>query len=243
MAPNLVFGLVLFFGIMMFISWLKRTSPATRAQLVRKVWLALGIGVLVLLALRGNWLVVALGAAIPLVQRLLTAKQLYGTVKSFLGSGAGSSQGKRSEVETRFLRMALDHDTGDMSGEIIEGRDKGRQLGELTLERLLELLDDYRRTDPQSANLLEAYLDRMHGTDWRAAHQTHEAPGRNKAGQAQMTREEAYAVLGLDAGASRAQVLEAHRRLMQKVHPDRGGSNFLAAKINQAKDMLLGGVV
>jgi hypothetical protein len=241
-APNLVFGLVLFLGIMMFISWLKRTSPATRAQLVRTVWMALGIGVLLLLVLRGNWLVAVLGAAIPLVQRLLTMKQLYGTVKSFLGSGAGSNRAKHSEVETRFLRMALDHDTGDMSGEIIEGRGQGRQLGALTLQQLLELLDDYGRADPQSANLLEAYLDRMHGNDWREAQQANEAPGRGTTSQAQMTQEEAYAVLGLDAGASRAQVLEAHRRLMQKVHPDRGGSNFLAAKINQAKDMLLGGV-
>lgn len=240
MAPNLVFGLVLFIGIMMFISWLKRTPPAVRAQLMRKVWLGLGIGVLALLALRGNWLVAALGAAVPLVQRLLTVTQVYRTAKSFLGAGAGSSQGKRSEVETRFLRMALDHDSGDMSGEILEGRGKGRQLDSLTLEQLLELLDDYRQADPQSANLLAAYLDRIHGTDWREAHRTGGASGSDTARQAQMSREEAYAVLGLEPGASHAQVLEAHRRLMQKLHPDRGGSNFLAAKINQAKDMLLG---
>jgi hypothetical protein len=228
---------------MMFISWLKRASPAARAQLVRIAWLALGIGVLVLLILRGNWLVAALGVAIPLVQRLLTVTQLYGTVKSLLGSGARSHQGKRSEVETRFLRMVLDHDSGEMSGQIVEGRGKGRQLAELTLEQLLDVLDDYRRTDPQSANLLEAYLDRMHGSNWREAHRFNEASGRETASQGQMSREEAYAVLGLEPGASRAQVLEAHRRLMQKVHPDRGGSNFLAAQINQAKDIVLGTAV
>lgn len=240
MAPNLVLGLVLFLGIIMFISWLKRTSPAARAQLTRKLWLALGIGVLALFALKGNWLVAALGAAIPLVQRLLTARQLYGTVKSLWGSGARASQGKRSEVKTRFLRMALDHDSGKMDGEILEGRGKGRQLGELTSEELLELLADYRRVDSRSASLLETYLDRMHGSDWRSAQQGDGASGRKAAGRAPMTLEEAYAVLGLEPGASRAQVLEAHRRLMQKVHPDRGGSNFLAAQINQAKDMLLG---
>ena len=240
MAPNLVLGLLLFLGIMMFISWLKRTSPAARAQLMRSVWLALGVAVLTLLVLRGNWLMAALGAAIPLVQRLLTVTQLYGTVKSFLTSGTASSRGKRSEVQTRFLRMALDHASGDMRGEILEGRGEGRTLGELTLEQLLGLLDDYRRADPQSANLLEAYLDRMHGAHWREAHRTDGASGREATARTQMTREEAYAVLGLAPGASRAQVLEAHRRLMQKLHPDRGGSDFLAAKINQARDMLLG---
>jgi hypothetical protein len=127
-----------------------------------------------------------------------------------------------------------------MSGEILQGRGKGHQLGALALEQLLGLLDDYRHADPQSANLLEAYLDRVHGTEWREASGANAGSGRQTTGQAQMTREEAYAVLGLEPGASRAQVLEAHRRLMQKVHPDRGGTNFLAAKINQAKDMLLG---
>lgn len=240
MGPNLLFGLLLLLGIMMFVSWLKRVPPAARSQLVRMVWVAVGIGVVLLLVLRGNWLVAALGAAIPLVQRLLTVTQAYGAMKSIFGSPAGPSQGKHSEVGTRFLRMVLDHDSGDMNGEILEGRGQGQPLGALTLEQLLELLDDYRKLDPPSANLLEAYLDRVHGGDWRETHGAKEAPGRDFAGQTQMSREEAYAVLGLDSGASRAQVLEAHRRLMLRVHPDRGGSNFLAAKINQAKDMLLG---
>ncbi len=240
MAPNLVLALVLLLGGMMFISWLKRTSPVARARLMRKLWLAIGIAVLALLALRGNWLVAALGAAIPLVQRLLTVTQLYGTAKSWLGSGSGASQGKRSEVKTPFLSMVLDHDSGEMNGEILQGRGKGRRLHELTRDELLGLLEDYRSVDPRSASLLETYLDRMHGSDWRSAHGGDGASGREPAGQTAMTLEEAYAVLGLERGASRAQVLEAHRRLMQKVHPDRGGSNFLAAQINQAKDMLVG---
>lgn len=222
MAPNLVIALVLFIGIMMTISWIKRVPPAVRAQWVRKAWLALGIAVLALLALRGNWLVAALGAAIPFVQRVLTVRQLYGAAKSFLGSGAAGAfgQGKRSEVETEFVRMSLDHDTGDMSGEILKGRGKGSSLGALTLEQLLDVLDDYEKADPQSASLLETYLDRAHGTDWREARQGNERSGREgTGGSGQMTSQEAYAVLGLEPGASRAQVLEAHRRLMQRFIP------------------------
>ena len=118
----------------------------------------------------------------------------------------------------------------------------GRRLEELELDELVELWRECHAADRQSAAVLEAYLDRSQGESWREAAGAaagSEGGGAGGDGGA-MSQDEAYSILGLEPGASKDEVREAHRRLMQKVHPDHGGSNYLAAKINEAKDLLLG---
>ncbi|MGB5537635.1 MAG: DnaJ domain-containing protein, partial [Thiogranum sp.] len=152
---------------------------------------------------------------------------------------AGQSTGRQSNVETRFIRMTLDHDSGEMNGRILEGRYTGEDLQSLSLEQLLELLTRYSREDEESAALLRAYLDRVHGDSWQQQEQA-QADTQSSGFSGDMSHREAYDILGLEEGAGEEKIIEAHRRLMQKLHPDRGGSTFLAAKINQAKDLLLG---
>ena len=108
---------------------------------------------------------------------------------------------------------------------------------------LLALLRECRAEDEEGARLLEAYLDRPH-PGWRddlAGEPRGTAGGGRGAGPASgdMTVDEAYAILGLAPGADADAIKEAHRRLMVKLHPDHGGSDYLATKINRARDVLL----
>jgi hypothetical protein len=155
--------------------------------------------------------------------------------------GRGGDAGQRSTVETGWLRMQLDHATGRMDGDVLQGRHAGRRLSSLSFEELILLLRDCQSHDNQAAALLEAYLDRSIGEDWRErATQGHAGDAESPAASGAMTREQAWDVLGLRPGASDDEIRAAHRRLMKKFHPDQGGSTYLAAQINRAKDLLLG---
>ncbi|MDP6692480.1 MAG: molecular chaperone DnaJ [Alphaproteobacteria bacterium] len=158
-----------------------------------------------------------------------------------MSRGPASSTGRSSNVETAYLRMTLDHDSGAMRGEVLQGTFAGRDLSELNREQLLDLLDECRRRDGEAAQLLEAYLDRTQDSDWRQDASGHDGDyaGQTARAQGSMTEEEAREVLGLDINPSPSEIREAHKRLMLKLHPDKGGSSYLAAKINQAKDLLL----
>lgn len=149
--------------------------------------------------------------------------------------------GQSSTVRTTMLEMRLDHDTGEMSGTVLKGAFAGRALKSLSLEELLALWRDCRIRDPQGALLVETFLDRA-APDWRDHLAGDSAGGGRQSGRGSggaMTIEEAYQVLGLEPGAGRAEIISAHRSLMKRFHPDQGGSNYIATKINEAKDVLL----
>jgi hypothetical protein len=167
-------------------------------------------------------------------------------VRSWFSSGglfsSRKSPGQKSEVRTDALEMVLDHDSGEMEGRCVKGQFAGRTLSSLNEADLLVLLEELRGTDAQGASLIEAYLDRR-AQGWRegraeeAAKEQARAP---RGGRIRMSREEAYEVLGLNKGAGEDDIRAAHRKLMMKLHPDQGGSTYLAARINEAKDVLLG---
>jgi hypothetical protein len=152
--------------------------------------------------------------------------------------GGAASPGQASDVETQLLAMGLDHDSGQMFGRVKGGRFEGQDLSDLDLPLLLDLMAELAARDPEGVPLLEAWLDRAH-PDWRAEARSAPPPGRSPPGR--LTREEALAVLGLPEGAGEDDIRAAHRRLMRTAHPDTGGSDWLAARLNEARDILLGG--
>jgi hypothetical protein len=151
------------------------------------------------------------------------------------------SAGQKSGVRTDCIEMVLDHDSGRMDGRCLKGRFAGRDLSSLGKNELLRLLEELRSTDSQGALLLDAYLDRrcQGWRDSQSGNPSRDEPRRPADPKNRMTTKDAYDVLGLKTGASEAEIRSAHRRLMMKLHPDQGGSTYLASRINEAKEALL----
>ena len=208
-----------------------RASPAALARQLRR-----GAGVA---ALAGSAVLFLRGlAAYALPLLMLGSWLIWGRSAPWQGGGAQPQPGQTSRVVTDHLEMELDHDTGAMHGRVLKGIFEGRKIESLRPAELALLWQDCRFTDMQSAQLVEAYLDRLHPT-WRedVARGEHEMAGGR---DGRMSTEEAYRILGLEPGADEEEIRRAHHELMLKLHPDRGGSTYLAAKINEAKAVLLG---
>lgn len=224
--------------------WVRNQPASQRNAAILKLALVAGIGIVVLLAVTGrlHFLFAGLAFLYPLLRRLLPSL-LRGGLGGMAG-GAKAKSGNQSHVSSDILEMTLDHDSGNMSGKILKGPMEGRELADLSESEFLELLRYCRAQDEDSARLLESYLDRRFGDSWRAddkASDDGSEAGESGAGgtSGPLTENEALDILGLEPGASRDEIIKAHRRMMQKLHPDHGGSNYLAARINEAKACLL----
>jgi len=230
----LAIGVLILLGVIAMLRAYASANPTTLARAVKGTALGSAILGVILLLLRVQALGIAflmVGAALPLALR-------WNALWPDFRSGAGGPRGRTSRIATKYLTMELNHDSGLIEGHVLAGRHRDRRLAELTLDQLLEVREDCRVDDAESVTLLEAYLDRFH-PDWRSGQGGQSSGSASRPAASAMTREEAYDALGLAPGASEAEIREAHHRLMMKVHPDHGGSDYLAAKINQARDLLL----
>jgi hypothetical protein len=228
--------------LVIFIRWLFRQPASVSWQ-----WITIVIAVALLLMVatgRAHWLTVIFAALLPFVRAILALLSAVPLLNRILASmrvaqsAAGPSDGQTSSVNSKYIHMTLFHDSGDIDGEVLHGRFKGRQLNQLDIDELLQLLDECQ-DDEESVALLQAYLDRVYEDEWReraGASDQQQTTG----GSGELTRHEAMQILGLTQDPSEEEIIAAHRRLMQKLHPDRGGSTYLAAKINLAKEVLLG---
>ena len=236
MPAILLLALVLLAAVAFAIAWFLRANPSTVARLLRPALVVLGgigVGGLLIFGLRfvPQLLPELFGLAGVVIAALIARAVRRRPSGGF--SSPGSAQ--RTEVHTAFLQAWIDHGTGDVGGAVLSGRFAGRTLDGLGDGDLLDLHAECS-SDADSLRILEAYLDRRLGSDWRNARRPPPSGPRSD-----MTRDEALAVLGLAEGAGADEIRAAHRRLIQRMHPDVGGSADLAARINRAKDVLLGG--
>ena len=230
-------------------------KPSTLARAIRTftTTFAALAGTGLLLTGRFGLALITLIAAVMAI-RALKSSTLGGGISGGFGQQPGSGQhsgsgpfgggpgGKTSDIATDMLAMQLDHRTGDLDGEILKGHFAGRTLASLGFQDLLSLLIECQRDDPRAVPLLETYLDRRH-PDWRNEAGTDgEHHGQSRSGAAagdMMDVATACAILNVSPEANADEVKAAHRQLMNKLHPDHGGSSYLAAQLNQAKDVLL----
>lgn len=233
--PRLILMLLILVMVGYVIFRFRKLTPDKQKNII-KYLLIVSVGVLMaILAVTGrlNWLIAAVGALLPLVPRL--AKSLFGLWPSLLPYFRRYQQNKESNMQTRFIKLKIDMLSGELLGEVLEGEFKGQKLQLMQLEQLVSLLDQCKQKDNESAALLIAYLNRTHA-GWSAGETSSHGYSST---DSDMSQQQARDILGVPNSASKEDIIKAHKHLMQKLHPDRGGSDYLAQQINRAKDILL----
>ena len=238
--PTLIAGAVAVIVLYLLLQMFRSANPAVLARALKIAGGVVALAVAAFTGIKGE-----LAVAIPL--GFFGAGLLgwapfggipgFGQIGGIFGAGGGKrSTGQASRVRSQFFDMTLDHDTGALTGTIIAGPHAGRSLADFDQPALLGLFGEL---DAESVPLLESYLDRRFPA-WRQNAQG-DATGRQRgaAPGSKMTDQEAYQILGLKPGAGRDEIGRAHRALIKKLHPDQGGSTYLAARVNEAKEVLL----
>jgi hypothetical protein len=239
--PYILAGFLVFWLSLYAMQAFVRANPAALARTMKRGtgYLALlGAGLFLLrgridvalvLALLGFWLIG--------ISRRISAPWFRRVANNVRARAAGVSR-----VRSAMIEMELDHTTGQMYGTILAGPDEGKFLDQMIKPQCEALYRLCLRDDPEGARLLEVYLDRRF-PGWRTARDKEHDAGTCYTGgaarQGAMSEDEAYEVLGLHKGASRDDVMRSHRSLIKKLHPDHGGSTDLAARVNEAKDVLM----
>lgn len=228
--PEIILGALVLVIVLWGLNVFSKVDPRIVARSLKGGGGIVALAAAIFLGLRGE-----LGVAIPIGAFGLGLLGWLPFGPAGFGARAQKSAGQTSRARSAYLEMELDHDSGAMRGHIVAGRHQGAALERLDVKTLAGLLGEM---DEESRALLVAYLDRR-DPGWSEHAQGNAASGRVAASSGKMTEQEAYQILGLQPGASADDIAGAHRTLMKKLHPDQGGSTYLAARINEAKEILV----
>jgi hypothetical protein len=240
MVPWLILAIAVIGGLYLVARWWVQADPRQLLKALRWAGAIIGVVLLAFIVLSGRWSWLP-AILVPSIPWLIRAR----AVNTMRKNARGPRPGQSSQITTRFLRMELDHDSGEMFGEVTAGQYGGQRLEQMNLGELIGLWRECAAADEQSRVVLENYLDRGH-PEWRSA--AGAGPREEAAGTRSdspwtttgMSADEACEILGVESGATPEEIESAYRRVMKSAHPDHGGSDWMAAKVNQAKDLLLG---
>lgn len=234
--------LILLLAVLAVLYIMFRRAQAVPPHLRRAEYIKLGLAAAVVavvgltLAGKMHWIGAALTGLLVIARQALPTLIRMFPMMASLKANASTGKGQQSTVSSELLRMHLDHDSGKLSGEVLKGEFQNWRLDEMDRGQLDSLMRYCKTNDADSVQLLDSYLQqRFPDADDFGADASASA-----ASSSGMNRKEALAVLGLEESATDTDIIAAHRKLMQKLHPDRGGNDYLAAKINEAKDFLVG---
>lgn len=240
MITRLILAIVVITALFLLLHWFRTRPPELVSRRLKIAALYFVILLLIFLAVTGrlSWIFAFIASLIPLLRRVLPYLRYTPVFKYLyrrLQNRASNQPGQTSSIKTRYLDMRLNHQTGEIDGIILAGQHQGQRLSQLSNNDLKSCLLDWRQNDTASARLLQVYIQQYSDSQFQQDHDSDEKEPINE----QMTETEALAILGLKLPVDQETVTQTHRRLIQKFHPDRGGSTYLAVKINQAKDYLL----
>lgn len=207
------------------------------AQLVRSLRWILGGGAIALAAILGLSGRVGVASMLGLAGGAILSRGRLGPIDF---NAMEPAEGATSKVRSHYFEMVLDHDNGDIAGRILAGQFRGQDLWDFGQEETGQILAEVSH-DADSLSLLEAWLD-ANRYGWReyfegttGEQSTHEGPTTSR----KLDEQQARDILGVGPDATDEEIKAAYHRLLKAVHPDQGGSNYLAARINEAKDFLL----
>jgi hypothetical protein len=238
---KLILIILLLGGILFWWHWNNTPEPKQQKLLLQKTVVGILVVVMLLLVVTGrmHWLGAVFAGALATFRQMLPLLLRYMPMftQAYSHFGPKGKPPNASTVSSKIVEMTLDHMTGKLSGKVLDGSFKGHELDELSHKDLQDIYQYCVQADMNSAKLLESYLQERFGEQYIHKSETNDdKPNRT---YDEMNISEALQVLGLEEDPDPDEIINAYRKLIQKLHPDRGGNEYFAAKANQAREVLL----